>query len=137
LTTAALAFLIAIEAGRMHSLPLLLLAALALDAAVQVCQVLSLRSIYMLAPEIRGRLNGLYMAFVFVCGAVGSALAAAVYVFCGWGALATLGALFVAAALARYLAEFGAEIGGPVSSAKEVRSIIPRVPFERGGQRLR
>ena len=137
LITAALAFPIAIEAGRTHSLPLLLLAALALDAAVQVCQVLSLRSIYMLAPEIRGRLNGLYMAFVFVCGAVGSALAAAAYVFLGWGALATLGALLVAAALARYLTEFRAEIGAPISSAQEVRSIIPRMAFKRSGQWLR
>ena len=99
--------------------------------------MLSLRSIYMLAPEIRGRLNGLYMAFVFVCGAVGSALAAAAYVFLGWGALATLGALLVAAALARYLTEFRAEIGAPISSAQEVRSIIPRVAFKRSGQWLR
>ena len=130
LIAAALAFGVAIEAGRSHSLPLLLLAALALDAAVQVCQVLSLRSIYMLAPEIRGRLNGLFMAFVFVCGATGSALAAAVYVFWGWGTLATLGALFVVAALARYVTEFRRELGAPVLSARKDRSGIPRAPFK-------
>jgi predicted MFS family arabinose efflux permease len=113
LIAAALAFAVAIEAGRTHSLPLLLVAALVLDAAVQVCQVLSLRGIYMLAPEIRGRLNGLYMAFVFVCGAMGSGLAAAVYVMWGWGALAALGASLIVAALARYLTEFRGEIGAP------------------------
>jgi predicted MFS family arabinose efflux permease len=106
LIAALLAFVIAIEAGRTHSLPLLLLAALLLDAAVQMCQVLSLRSLYMLAPEMRGRLNGLYMAFVFVCGATGSALATAVYVFLSWHALATLGACFVGVALVWYSSEF-------------------------------
>jgi predicted MFS family arabinose efflux permease len=106
LVSAVLAFIIAIEAGRMHSLALLVLAALLLDAAVQVCQVLSLRSIYMLAPELRGRLNGLFMAFVFLCGAAGSGLAAAVFTLRGWSALAGLGALFGIAAIAQFAREF-------------------------------
>jgi len=45
LIAALLAFVMAMEAGRTHSLALLLFAALALDAAVQMCQALSLRSI--------------------------------------------------------------------------------------------
>jgi predicted MFS family arabinose efflux permease len=89
-----------------------LIAALLLDAAVQMCQVLSLRSIYMLAPDTRGRLNGLYMAFVFACGATGSALAAVVYVFLSWHALATLGACFVGVALVWHIGEFRCERRG-------------------------
>jgi predicted MFS family arabinose efflux permease len=105
LVAAAVAFAIAIAGGRMHSLTLLVLAALILDAAVQVCQVLSLRSIYTLAPALRGRLNGLFMAFAFLGGATGSGLAAAVYALRGWGTLGGLGALFVLAALAQYVSE--------------------------------
>ena len=109
LTAAVLAFGLAVEAARMHSLALLVLAALILDAAVQVCQVLSLRSIYMLAPDLRGRLNGLFIAFAFLCGALGSGLAAAVYTLRGWSTLACLGAAFAVAALAQYLSQFRRE----------------------------
>ncbi len=108
----------AMEAGRTHSLALLLFAALLLDAAVQMCQVLSLRSIYMPVPEWRGRLNGLFMAFVFACGASGSALGAAVYVFRSWHTLATLGAWLVGLALVWYLGEFWCETRDVVLSAE-------------------
>jgi predicted MFS family arabinose efflux permease len=106
LMAALLAFAIAVEAGHARSLALLVLAALILDAAVQISLVLSLRSIYMLAPDLRGRLNGLFMAFAFLCGATASGLAVAVYAFRGWRTLAGLGALFAVAALALYVAEF-------------------------------
>jgi predicted MFS family arabinose efflux permease len=105
LIATVLAFSLAIEARFVHSLWLLVLAALILDAAVQACQVLSLRSIYMLPPDLRGRLNGLFMAFAFLCGAVGSGLAAAVYTSRGWTTLAALGALCAVAALAQYATE--------------------------------
>jgi predicted MFS family arabinose efflux permease len=106
LLAVVLAFAVAAEARLAHSLALLILAALMLDAAVQVCQVLSLRSIYMLAPEVRGRLNGLFIACAFLGGAAGSALAAAVYTFRGWTTLAALGALCAGAALAQFIIEF-------------------------------
>jgi predicted MFS family arabinose efflux permease len=102
LFAAVLAFGLAIEARLLHSVGLLVLAAVILDAAVQVCQVLSLRTIYMLAPEHRGRLNGLFVAFAFLCGAVGSGLAAAVYTTRGWTTLAALGAVCAAAALVQF-----------------------------------
>jgi predicted MFS family arabinose efflux permease len=110
LVAAVFAFALAIEARLIHSLWLLVVAAVVLDAAVQACQVLSLRTIYMLAPELRGRLNGLFIAFAFLCGAAGSGLAAAVYTSRGWTTVAALGALCAAAALA----QFGAELR-PVS----------------------
>jgi predicted MFS family arabinose efflux permease len=112
LLAAVVAFAVAAEAVHTHSLVLLVLAAVTLDAAVQVCQVLSLRSIYMLAPDLRGRLNGLFISFAFLCGAAGSGLAAAVYAFRGWSTLAGLGALFGVAALALYVSEFRRENGG-------------------------
>jgi predicted MFS family arabinose efflux permease len=105
MVAAAAAFAVAIAGGRLHSLALLILAALLLDAAVQVCQVLSLRSIYMLAPTSRGRLNGLFVAFAFLGGATGSGLAPAIYAFQGWTTLGVLGVLIVVAALAYYSSE--------------------------------
>lgn len=98
-------FLLAAWAVERHSVLVLGLAGLLLDAAVQMCQVLSLRSLYMLAPELRGRLNGLYMAWVFGCGAVASGSAVAVYQLAGWNALVCLGAAFAAAGLLYYFTE--------------------------------
>jgi predicted MFS family arabinose efflux permease len=99
------AFLLAGWAVERHSVFVLAIAGLLLDAAVQMCQVLSLRSIYMLAPELRSRLNGLYMAWVFGCGAVASGAAVAVYQLAGWIALVCLGAAFAAAGLLYYFTE--------------------------------
>ncbi len=89
-----------------HSLTGLAIAGVLLDGAVQMCQVLSLRSLYMLAPELRGRLNALYMTFVFLCAAVASAIAAAVYAFHGWSGLSLFGAGCVLVALLAYATEF-------------------------------
>lgn len=105
LAATLIAFVASGGGGQMHSLLVLVAAALLLDGAVQVNQVLSLRTIYMLAPEQRGRLNGLFMTLVFICGAAGSVLAPAVYVSWGWVGVATLGSLFCAAALAFYFTE--------------------------------
>jgi predicted MFS family arabinose efflux permease len=106
LVAVVFAFGVAVEARLIHSLSLLLLAALILDAAVQVCQVLSLRNIYMLAPELRGRLNGMFVAFAFLGGAAGSGLASAVYTSRGWTTLAALGAVCAGVALAQFSAEY-------------------------------
>jgi hypothetical protein len=96
----------------LHSVIILAIAGLLLDAAVQLCQVLSLRSIYMLEPELRSRLNGLYMAWVFGCGALASGAAVAVYQMAGWYALSCLGAAFAAAGLLYYATE-GHWVKGP------------------------
>lgn len=117
LAATVLAFAMSGFAAHMRSLALLVAAALLLDAAVQVNQVLSLRSIYMLAPELRGRLNGLFMNFVFLCGSVGSVLASAVYVSGGWMTLAAVGSVFGVAALLFYASELrrpAAQHGAPV-----------------------
>jgi cyanate permease len=89
-----------------HSIVGLVLAAVLLDGAVQMCNVLSLRSLYMLAPELRGRLNGIFFTLIFLCAALASGLSAALYAFHGWNALCLLGAAFSLAATVFYITEF-------------------------------
>lgn len=101
-----LSFMIGAVSVHYHSLAGLVASGVLLDGAVQLCQILSIRSIFMLAPELRGRLNGLFMTFVFLCAAVASGLAAAVYAFHGWTALCLLGGGFIVAALVFYATEF-------------------------------
>jgi predicted MFS family arabinose efflux permease len=91
---------------RFRSLAGLVVAGVLLDGAVQLCQVLSIRSLYMLAPEQRGRLNGLFMTWVFACAAVASGLSAAMYAFQGWSGLCLLGGGLATVALLAYATEF-------------------------------
>jgi len=101
-----LSFALGALAVHMRSLAGLVAAGVLLDGAVQICNVLSLRSLYVLAPELRGRLNGLFFCSVFLCAAVASALAAAVYAFHGWNGLSLLGGAFALIALLFYATEF-------------------------------
>lgn len=83
----------------------LALSAVALDAAVQLNQVLSQRVVYSLPPELRGRLNAGYMTVVFACGAAGSALAAATFFHGGWRLTCLTGAALGLAGLALFATE--------------------------------
>lgn len=65
-------------------LVLLVCAAVLLDMAVSANLVLGQREIFLLAPEQRGRLNGLYLALFFVGGAIGSALGGWSFAAGGW-----------------------------------------------------
>jgi predicted MFS family arabinose efflux permease len=71
-------------AAAIGSVALLVVFAIALDAAVQVNQVLGQRVIYSLRGEARGRINALYMTIVFLLGAGGSAIATLAYHAGGW-----------------------------------------------------
>lgn len=62
----------------------LVLAAVLLDFGVQANTVLGARALYMLAPEHRSRLNGLYIASFFLAGAAGAALGAWTFAAGGW-----------------------------------------------------
>jgi predicted MFS family arabinose efflux permease len=97
------AMALTIPAVRGHDLVLLVAAAVLLDAGVQFNQVLNLRAIYMLQPEARGRLNALFMVFVFLCGGIASALASVLQHRLGWTAVAVAGAAAVAGALLVHL----------------------------------
>ena len=67
-----------------HSMIALVISALILDIGVASNLILGQRTIYALAPEIRGRLNGLYVAIFFIGGGIGSALSAYLYRLGGW-----------------------------------------------------
>jgi predicted MFS family arabinose efflux permease len=64
-----------------------------LDACVQLSMVQGQRLIYGLDPASRGRMNGIYMASIFIGGAIGSALASPLYTAGGWTSVAVVAAI--------------------------------------------
>ena len=74
-----------------YALALLVIAAIALDFGVQANLVFGQRAIFSIGAELRGRLNGLYMATFFSAGAIGSALGAWAYARGGWNWVAWIG----------------------------------------------
>ncbi len=92
--------------GAIGSMIVLVIGAVILDAGVALNLVLSQRTIYSLAADIRARLNGLFIALFFVGGAFGSALASFAYALGGWPATCLAGAGFAALALCAYATEF-------------------------------
>lgn len=97
------AFGIAAAGAFFHSVLVLALAAIVLDAAVQTSLVLGQRSIYVLAPELRSRMNGIFMAMFFLGGAAGSAATGPLLVNGSWMELCMVGALLPLFALAYFL----------------------------------
>lgn len=87
------------------SLIALVAAAIILDAGVQITQIQGQRAIYTLRPEIRSRLNGLYMAIFFLGGALGSTMASLLFTHGGWTGVAWFGAAVALAGMAYYLTE--------------------------------
>ncbi|GLK54416.1 putative MFS family arabinose efflux permease [Methylopila capsulata] len=78
----------------------LLFGAVVVDVGVQINMLLGQRAIYGLDETARGRLNGLYVAMLFLGGAAGSALVSPLMTTWGWPAVAIAGALIPLAALA-------------------------------------
>ncbi|APW40866.1 MFS transporter [Rhodoferax koreense] len=107
LLLAALAFssTALIHGGSLRSVGLLVVAAIALDFAVSANLVFGQRAIYALKAEIRGRLNGLFMATFFAGGAIGSALGGWTYYGFGWRGVALLGTALPAMGFAYFLTE--------------------------------
>ena len=70
--------------GSAISIACLVIAAILLDLGVQANTVIGARALYMLAPENRSRLNGLYIASFFLAGAAGAALGAWAFATGGW-----------------------------------------------------
>lgn len=91
------------ERGGAFALAGLLVAAILLDAAVSAHLVLGQRAIFLLPAEARGRLNGLYIAIIFVGGAAGSSLGAWAYARGGWELTSQAGLALPALALAAYV----------------------------------
>ena len=88
------------------ALGILVAASIILDMAVASNLVLGQRAIFALAANIRSRLNGLYFAFTFVGGALGSALGGWMYASHGWHAALLTGMAFPAIAFIGWLLEY-------------------------------
>ncbi len=90
------------------SVVLLVVFAIALDAAVQINQVLGQRVIYALRDEARARINAIYMTIVFLLGAGGSAIATLAYHAGGWRTAMLAAAAIGAIDFALFTSEFWA-----------------------------
>ncbi|GLK89709.1 MFS transporter [Pseudomonas turukhanskensis] len=86
-----------------NSVIALALTGVVLDFCVQMNMVLGQRAIYALDASSRGRLNALYMTAIFVGGALGSALASALFDHTGWLGIVALGSAFPLLALAVFV----------------------------------
>lgn len=102
----AASFLLAWLGAEMQSLPLLVLASIALDFGVQANLVTGQRALFAQAPEIRSRLNGLYIASFFFGGAVGSVLASATFTHGGWSITTATGLALPILSLLFFATEF-------------------------------
>ena len=84
---------------------LIAVVAILLDFAVSANLVFGQRVIFSLAPEIRSRLNGLYIAIFFIGGAIGSVLSGWLYPNFGWLGVVALGATLPLVALLAFSVE--------------------------------
>ena len=97
-----------------HSgLACLLAGAILIDFGVTAHVVLGQREIFGLPAEIRGRLNGIYMATFFMGGAIGSGLGGWAFAYGGWSAATWIGLVMPAIPLACFLAERPIATGVP------------------------
>jgi predicted MFS family arabinose efflux permease len=85
--------------GTNLSLALLVAAAILLDFGMTAHLALGQRAIFALGGEVRGRLNGVYMATFYAGGAIGSALGGWAYAQGGWTLASWVGLAMPAAAL--------------------------------------
>lgn len=85
------------------------LMAIWLDSAAQINQVTSQRVIYGLPAEMRGRLNAAYMTVMFIMAALGSSLAAYLYVNGGWWRMVEVASGILLVVLAVFVTEFRRE----------------------------
>lgn len=83
----------------------LVIAAILLDMGVSANLVLSQRLIFSLGPEVRSRLNGLFMAIFFLGGAIGSSIGGWAYASGGWSAALWVGIAFPVIALLYFATE--------------------------------
>jgi predicted MFS family arabinose efflux permease len=110
---AAAAFLVTCFAPSRSNLQLalLVLAALLVDVGMTTNLILGQRQIFLLGPEVRSRLNAIYLAIHFVGGAFGSAIGAWAYARAGWTLAACVGLTIPLLTLVYFLTEFRAAFG--------------------------
>ncbi len=87
------------------SLVLFCVSAVILDMSVSGNLVLGQQAIYALGDDIRGRVNGIFMAVFFIGGAVGSSLGGWAYAQGGWNTASVIGVILPLLALIYYFTE--------------------------------
>jgi predicted MFS family arabinose efflux permease len=92
--------------GAASSLTAMVFAGIILDAGSQTHLVTGQRAIFTLAPEIRSRLNALYMGLFFFGGAIGSAISGPAVTYGGAMLVSSIGLAITALALVLYATEF-------------------------------
>jgi predicted MFS family arabinose efflux permease len=105
--TAAFSFAIThiFQSNQAISLSIFCAAAILLDMSVSGNLVLGQQAIYALGDEIRGRVNGVFMAVFFAGGAIGSALGGWTYSHGSWPMASLLGFVLPVIAFLYYLTE--------------------------------
>jgi predicted MFS family arabinose efflux permease len=103
----ALAFVLTWLGGA-HSVAIFVIAGIALDAGVQANLVIGQRAIFNLHPDIRSRLNALYLAVSFLGGALGSALSGYAVAHGGVATFSVIGLAFALVTAALFATEFRA-----------------------------
>ncbi|MFM6928484.1 MAG: MFS transporter [Bdellovibrio sp.] len=92
--------------GSLGALAFLVLSAILLDAGVTANLVTGQRAIFALEARYRSRLNGLYLAIIFVGGSLGSFIGAWAYARGGWPLTSLMGLLFPTTALLYFATEW-------------------------------
>lgn len=92
--------------GAASSLAAMVVAGIILDAASQVHLVTGQRAIFTLAPEVRSRLNALYMSLFFFGGAIGSAVSGVAVTYGGVALVSFIGFSITALAAVMFATEF-------------------------------
>jgi predicted MFS family arabinose efflux permease len=101
----AFALPLLIHSSRLVDLGVLVLTSIVLDMGVSANLVTGQRAIFALPPEIRSRLNGLYMALFFMGGAIGSSLGGWMFAAHGWQGVMLAGLAFPTLALCLFATE--------------------------------
>ncbi|ALQ68749.1 MFS transporter [Bacillus thuringiensis] len=94
-----------IQSSSPFGIAVLVIAAILLDMGVSANLVLSQRLIFSLSPEIRSRLNGVFMAIFFLGGAIGSFIGGWAYALGGWNLTLWIGIAFPTIALLYFATE--------------------------------
>ncbi|PGW28822.1 MFS transporter [Bacillus cereus] len=94
-----------IQSSSPFGIAVLVIAAILLDMGVSANLVLSQRLIFSLSPEIRSRLNGVFMAIFFLGGAVGSFIGGWAYALGGWNLTLWIGIAFPTISLLYFATE--------------------------------
>ncbi len=95
-----------VSTGSSSSIGILLLCAILLDAGIITVSILGQKAIFSLEAASRNRLNALYVAIIFLGGAIGSYFSTWIYANEGWRMTAMCGVALPIIALLLFATEF-------------------------------